>query len=247
MINYLIGELEQIAEEIDDLQTRNSYAMAMFNLYVNTPEGKFDLQMEEKLYGYAFAHIVELETVEAMAGVAVEMMIEFGKRGAWEPIARCYGRAKALAIPDAYAGSERVIELAAAAEYEMMLLASNAGNVPMARNMFDNLAQLAAEHPENYGVIVRLAMAGKNMILDYGEMGDAVNTEEVYRTFLPLAMPFSEDTDIADQIVGAAHSFCVDLINAGNMTRVRQIYEEVKDLKPAEDAAKRLEWLKTVI
>ncbi|MDR0354175.1 MAG: hypothetical protein LBJ64_00310, partial [Deltaproteobacteria bacterium] len=52
------------------------------------------------------------------------------------------------------------------------------------------------------------------------------------------------DAEIADRIVNAAHSYCVDLLNAGNPSRVREIYADIKDAKPGQAAAGRLEWIR---
>jgi hypothetical protein len=243
-IRALIDELEQIAKETDDIRTRTRYASALYNLYVNSPEDTPDYRAEDALYRYALNNIVETNVAVALARAEVELISLTGSRDELPSMRHFYERVKALARADAYAASEEMIAQSAAADFNVLVVAGSAGNRDMAQAMMDNLLLLAKENPENRGVILRLVKAALNMLVDYGEAGELAKSETVYRAFLPYALPFAGDAEIADRIVNAAHSYCVDLLNAGNPSRVREIYADVKDAKPGQAAAGRLAWIR---
>jgi len=244
MIRFLTEELKRTAEETDDQQTHSRYARILYDLWLCSPEGATDTQLEEKLYQYVLEHTVADNMAYNVAVRMVNALPELGERNEWEQMNLCYTRIKTLAGSEAYAESTGMIEVSALADFRVMNIASDVGHIPVAQSMFDSLVKLAAEHPENLEVITRLTDAGRNMLIDYEARNDLANADAVYRASMPYAISFIENDYIAGSLVGTAHVLCVDLVKSGNMARAAQVYNDVKDAKPEGDSAARLAWMK---
>ena len=240
----LIGELEQIAEAIDDIQTRTRYASALFNLYINSPDDNPDYQTEDKLYRYSLENIIYPAVVEQLAIAEVRLIAAAGGQGKWAPVQQHYERAKALCGAEQYKIHTEMKEQSAAADYNMLTIATEMKNMEVAQSMMDSLVGLAEADPYNRGVVLRTVKAAKNIMYDYGEMRDVKRAEAVLNAVLPLAAPFAEEPEIANRIVDAAYNLCVDLKNTGNMKQTPAIYERVKDLRTDGESAGRLEKLR---
>jgi hypothetical protein len=244
MIAFLMRELETAAEETDDFHAHTMHARAMFCLLDSTLEDSPNLALEDKLFRYVTNNLVELDVAAAVAAAEVELMIKFVPD--WEKVKHCRDRVKELAGIGEYALNDKMIEMSAAADYELLVMASDVGHIQVAQSMFQNLLKLAEAHPGNFGVITRLSNAGLSMIIDYEERKDLSSADAAYRAFSPYAMPFAEDSEAANILISAAQALCYDLIYAGYESRAKSIYEEIRDIKADGDSAMRLEWLKSV-
>jgi hypothetical protein len=244
-IHSLIDELERIALEIDDTQTRTRYASALYNLYINSPDNNPDLKAEEKLYLYSLENIIDPAVAEEVAAAEVKLIARAGEQGKWELMQQHHKRVKALCGAEKYLDNEEMAAQSAAADFNVLTMAADMKNIVLEQSMMDNLAALAGENPDNRGVVLRLVKAAKNIMYDYGETRDVARAEAVLNTILPLAAPFYREPEIANRVVDAAFNLCVDMKNSGNMKRTGFIYKQVKDLEVDGDSAARMEKLKT--
>jgi hypothetical protein len=107
--------------------------------------------------------------------------------------------------------------------------------------MFHSLVENAAAHPENRGVILRLAKGALNLITDNGDAGDLATEDAIFQTMLPYVLPYEDDSEIARRLVNAAFNLSIDIVNSGDCNRVPMIYDAIKHARiDDETVAKRL-------
>jgi tetratricopeptide (TPR) repeat protein len=250
----LLAELKVLAEAGDEgrdavhLHTR--YASTLHNICVNAPAeetaspllGKAELW--ERLYAYITAHTVTGLVAEYVASGEVGFILEAGKTKGVEAAKHHRARVKTLASQPGYERVPELVVSSAVADFNLLVVASNGGDMTLAREMFNSLVEMAAVNPQNQGVVLRLVKGALNMITDYGDTGDLAQADAVYQAMLPTALPHADDPEIANRLVNAAFNLSVDLRNAGQLERVKQIYDSIANTKPNGEAAARLEKLK---
>jgi hypothetical protein len=254
-MNALAFELEGLAGQTIDPASgsrwdrlrsnqRTRYASALFNIYSLGPNRYSTDPLWEKLYAYVCQYRDDMSTlmIETIATEESSFIEAAGKVDGMERA--LYHRERVMAVTTGKHPPE-VHAAAAAADFNLLVTASNKNDIRLAQEMMDSLAHRAAEHPHNSGVVLRLAKGAVNLILDYEDANNFEKAEAVYRLLFQATLPHRDDPEIVNRLVSAAFNLGVDYKKAGNLLRIAQLYADVCTTKPTGDAAAHLEKLRT--
>ncbi|MDR1936694.1 MAG: hypothetical protein LBS49_14165 [Candidatus Accumulibacter sp.] len=242
-LDDLIAELKELADGADEAHSHIRYAAALYNVCANGPEDK---ALRERLYTYVLEHDTGGSVAEKVAEGESILVAKAGKTGGIENAKHHWRRVKALAACGYYSRVSEIQAQSAVADFNLLTVASDAGDMALAGEMFASMVETAAACPENAAVALRLAKGALNLVTDHGEAGDIAKAEAVFHTMLPHALPFSDDPEIAKRVVNAAFNLSIDLVNAGQHQRVAPIYDAIQHIKPDGEALSRLDKIRTM-
>ncbi|AIZ56259.1 hypothetical protein Mpt1_c03640 [Candidatus Methanoplasma termitum] len=245
-VQAALVELEDLALATDRVYQHKSYAAALNNISLQTEKsGVPHMPVWDRLYSYAMEHDVGNEMAELIAEEERTLAnqpkdLKTGKF--------YHDRLSDLAGNPSYRRNGNVQVHLAVGKYNLSHIASSAGDMKLAEEMFAGLITMAEESAYNKGtqreIVLRLAKGGYNLSLDYGNNGELALSLAVYSKMVPILLPFQDDTEIANCLVNTAFNLYVDLKKAGQEQKIRELYDEVKGANVNGDAAVRLSKLK---
>jgi hypothetical protein len=244
-MDALLAELKELSNDTDDAHLRIRYASSLFNICVNSPEDVASMQRKKAYWECLYLYVISNDVGETVAASVAEgeaiLVAKAGESGDMEAPKNHRSRARAIAECGYYNQYNEIHTQAAAADFNLLTIAGAGGDMGLAKNMFHSLVENAAAHPENRGVILRLAKGALNLITDNGDAGELATEDAIFQTMLPYVLPYADDSEIALRLVNAAFNLSIDIVNSGDCNRVTMIYDAVKHARiDDETVVKRL-------